>query len=134
MGTPFMPSLAKETSVRHSSANLTIPLVHVSMLRTYVDFLSEIGNSVNRGLSHVGLPTAIVENFAGYLACRDLCEFVDYERRSQGIEKIGLRVIQQARSGLQRGTPSARHELAPAERYRSGERDPAGGLEYRVAV
>jgi AraC-like DNA-binding protein len=90
---------------RRASGECTIPLVHVTLISSYVRLLSDIGAPVERELARVNLPSDVADRGSGYLPCRSLCKFVDRAARSQGIDDIGARVSHNAGlECLQQGT------------------------------
>jgi AraC-like DNA-binding protein len=70
-----------------------IPLCHVSIVSPFLDFFSEMGAPLKRGLARAKLPTRIVDERDGYVPCRAFTQWVASESRSQGIDDIGSRVF-----------------------------------------
>ena len=70
-----------------------IPLCHVSIVSPFLDFFSEMGAPLKRGLVRAKLPTRIVDERDGYVPCRAFSQWVASEGRSQGIDDIGSRVF-----------------------------------------
>ena len=70
-----------------------IPLCHVSIVSPFLNFFSEMGAPLKRGLARAKLPTRIVDERDGYVPCRAFTQWVASEGRSQGIDDIGSRVF-----------------------------------------
>ena len=48
----------------------SIPMTHLSIVATLMDFLAEIGGPVESGLAAAGMPTRIIDHRRGYVPCR----------------------------------------------------------------
>ena len=48
----------------------SIPMTHLSIVATLMDFLAEIGGPVESGLATAGMPTRIIDHRRGYVPCR----------------------------------------------------------------
>ena len=70
----------------------TIPLHRTTIIRPFVQFLSEIGAPVNRFLREVKLPTLAIDDPDHYISSVAFWAFVEKMVASQGIENLGFLV------------------------------------------
>jgi len=123
-----------------SSAQHPVPLVHVSIVGTFVDYLHGAGADVVGGMRRARLPLAAIDagdSGPAYVSCRSLGAWVADAARRSGIDNIGLRVADRAGvAGLPAGLVAAMARSAAlheALRVLCGEADRAGsGLQIRL--
>jgi len=70
----------------------TIPLHRVTLLRPYMQFLSDVGTPIERELHRAGLPIHAIDDVNNYVPSRCFWAFVMNTVHNQGITDLGFRV------------------------------------------
>ena len=76
-----------------------IPMTHLSIVSTLMDFAIDIGTPLESSLASAKLPTRIVDQRSGYLPCKQFCAWVDHVTCAEGIDNFGLRSVMRAGVG-----------------------------------
>lgn len=67
-----------------------IPVLHVSMVSTIMDMLTDLGAPLRPGLVAARMPTAILDEPGGYVPFNRACVWIDRAAHAQGIDNVGL--------------------------------------------
>lgn len=69
-----------------------IPLHRTTVVRSYTNFLTEIGAPVVKGLQQNKLPVLALDDINAYVPSQNVWAFVDHMARNEGIPDLGFRV------------------------------------------